>query len=371
MTTHKQQIQNYIEQLYVAYVEQPDEEINIHSLFKDVSFLKSMSSSLLHVSLHDRSDASFALSGALPEKITPIAELIQEYIDKKKTSSLADESVTSGYSDIDRITLGFPAGGVSIIGGRPAMGKTAFMLNCMLKAAEQKVPVAFFSLELSTQQIAERLISISLHMGKDQWRPAIKDDSSMDKNLTGLSGLPIYFNDKTGLSLFRFREHVEDLVKTYNVKAVFVDYIQLMCLFEDKTHIPRERELGLIMLHLKKIARALNIAIIVSSSLSRAVESRPGCKRPILSDLRESGSLEQDADLVMLLYRYEYYGLMEDESGMSTEGLMDVIIAKNRYGATGTVRVGLDRPSGRILEPQFFSNNHSFFNPQDKMNLDF
>ena len=250
--------------------------------------------------------------------------------------------VASGFTALDRMTSGWQPSDLVIIAARPAMGKTAFVLSCARNAAVQfNKPVVVFSLEMSSVQLVNRLISGEAEIEQEKIRRghlAEWEWQQLHSKIGKLTEAPLFIDDTPALNIFEFRAKCRRLKSQYDIQMIIIDYLQLMHGKGDGKGTNREQEIGSISRALKSVAKELNVPVIALSQLSRAVENRPGgSKRPMLSDLRESGSIEQDADMVLFLYRPEYYGLTEDEEGRSTAGIGEVIIAKHRNGETGTV----------------------------------
>ncbi|QNL48989.1 replicative DNA helicase [Olivibacter sp. SDN3] len=260
---------------------------------------------------------------------------------RDRTDSLT--GVPSGFTALDRITSGWQPSDLVIIAARPAMGKTAFVLTCARNAAvTHDKPVAVFSLEMSSVQLVNRLISGETEIEQEKLKKGTLADhewTQLHSRIGKLTEAPLLIDDTPALNVFEFRAKCRRLKAQYDIQMVIVDYLQLMQgKAEGKGGGNREQEIGSISRALKSVAKELNIPVLALSQLSRAVESRPGAsKRPMLSDLRESGSIEQDADMVLFLYRPEYYGMTEDEEGRPTAGVGEVIIAKNRHGETTIV----------------------------------
>jgi replicative DNA helicase len=252
--------------------------------------------------------------------------------------------IGSGFYELDDLTNGWQKSDLVIIAARPAMGKTAFVMQCARNAAvDFNKPVVVFSLEMAKRQLTQRLIAgetqIMLeHIQKrslEEWEKA-KLTSATQK----LRKSPLHVDDTPALSVELFRSKCIRLKKKFDIQLIIIDYLQLMTIAGSKKNGNREQEISKISAALKSVAKELNVPVIALSQLSRAVESRPGmAKRPMLSDLRESGSIEQDADQVFFLYRPEYYGITEDADGNSVHGLCELINAKNRHGATDTIKV--------------------------------
>jgi len=252
--------------------------------------------------------------------------------------------IPSGFTDLDRMTSGWQKSDLVIIAARPAMGKTAFVLTCARNAAvDFAKPVVVFSLEMSSVQLVNRLISGETQIEQEKIRKGTLEEwewQQIHSKVGRLEQAPLIIDDTPALNIFEFRAKCRRLKSQYDIQLIIIDYLQLMHGKADGKGGNREQEIGSISRALKSVAKELNVPVIALSQLSRAVESRPGgSKKPMLSDLRESGSIEQDADMVLFLYRPEYYGLTVDEDNNPTQGVGEVIIAKHRNGETGTVRL--------------------------------
>ncbi len=276
-------------------------------------------------------------------KMDDIVRESLEALEKLKDKVDGLTGIPSGFTALDRMTSGWQPSDLVIIAARPAMGKTAFVLTCARNASVQfDKPVVVFSLEMSSVQLVNRLISGEAEIEQEKLRKgnlAEWEWQQLHSKIGKLTEAPLFIDDTPALNVFEFRAKCRRLKAQYDIQMVIVDYLQLMHgKSEGKGGGNREQEIGSISRALKSVAKELNVAVLALSQLSRAVESRPGnSKKPMLSDLRESGSIEQDADMVLFLYRPEYYGLTEDEEGRSTLGVGEVIIAKHRHGETGTV----------------------------------
>ena len=253
--------------------------------------------------------------------------------------------VPSGFTELDRVTAGWQKSDLIIVAARPAMGKTAFVLSLARNAAVQfKKPVAFFSLEMSSVQLVNRLISSETEINTEKLKKgelAQHEWHQLNNKVTPLTKAPIYIDDTPSLTVFELRAKCRRLVAEKKIELIIIDYLQLMVGTADANRGGnREQEISHISRSLKSIAKELSVPIIALSQLSRAVETRSGTsKKPQLSDLRESGAIEQDADMVMFLYRPEYYGLTETEDHQPTTNLAEVIVAKNRNGAVKSVNL--------------------------------
>jgi replicative DNA helicase len=248
--------------------------------------------------------------------------------------------VPSGFTALDRITSGWQKSDLVIIAARPGMGKTAFVVSALRNASvDFKIPVAIFSLEMASVQLVNRMISAEAELEGEKIKKgqlAEHEWAQLVHKTSRLSSAPIFIDDTPALSILELRAKCRRLKAEHNVQLVVIDYLQLM---RGEQGGNREQEIASISRALKGIAKELNVPVLALSQLSRGVETRGGDKRPQLSDLRESGSIEQDADIVMFLYRPEYYKITVDEDGMPTQGVGEVIVAKHRNGSTGTAKL--------------------------------
>ncbi|GAA4824294.1 replicative DNA helicase [Algivirga pacifica] len=251
--------------------------------------------------------------------------------------------VPSGFSNLDRVTSGWQKDDLVIIAARPAMGKTAFSLSTLRNAAVGfDKAVVIFSLEMSAAQLVKRLVSAEAELESDKLRKGNLNEMEWQRFIdkTGsLAEAPLFIDDTPALTVLELRAKCRRLKAQHDIQLVVIDYLQLMSAGDNKSKGNREQEIAFISRSLKQLAKELSVPVIALSQLSRAVETRGGDKRPQLSDLRESGSIEQDADMVMFLYRPEYYDITEDEEGNSTVGMGEVIIAKNRAGSLENIKL--------------------------------
>ena len=265
--------------------------------------------------------------------------------------------VPSGFRKLDDITAGWQPSDLIIIAGRPAMGKTSFALSIAKNiAVDYRKPIAFFSLEMNNVQLVNRLISnvcsipgnkiLNGQLTPDEWE-------RFDSNIRKMQGAPIYVDDAPGLSIFELRTKARRLVREHNIEVLMIDYLQLMNANGMRFN-SRQEEVSTISRSLKSLAKELNIPVLALSQLSRAVEQREGVegKRPQLSDLRESGAIEQDADMVLFVHRPEYYHILQDEKGNDLHGMAQIIIAKHRKGATGDVLLNFRGEYTRFANPE-------------------
>jgi replicative DNA helicase len=248
--------------------------------------------------------------------------------------------VPSGFTELDRMTSGWQRSDLVIIAARPGMGKTAFVVSALRNAAvDFKIPVALFSLEMASVQLVNRMISAEAELESEKIKKgnlAEHEWAQLVHKTSRLSSAPIFIDDTPGLSILELRAKCRRLKAEHGIQIIVIDYLQLM---RGDQGGNREQEIASISRSLKGIAKELNVPVLALSQLSRGVETRGGDKKPQLSDLRESGSIEQDADIVMFLYRPEYYKITVDEEGMPTQGTGEVIIAKHRNGSTGSVKL--------------------------------
>lgn len=269
-----------------------------------------------------------------------------EQLEAKKDQKDGLTGVPTGFSALDRVTSGWQKSDLVIIAARPGMGKTAFSLSAIRNAAvDFQRPVAFFSLEMSSVQLVNRLIASEAELDSDKIRKgnlAPYEWQQLHSKIGKLTEAKIFIDDTPALSVREFRTKARRLKQQHDIQLIIVDYLQLMTGNDGKGG-NREQEIAFISRSLKGVAKELDIPVIALSQLSRSVETRGGDKRPQLSDLRESGSIEQDADIVMFLYRPEYYNITEvpdkDGAPMPAQGLGEVIIAKHRNGSLENVHL--------------------------------
>lgn len=271
-----------------------------------------------------------------------VREAIQE-IEKASKNSDGISGVPTGFIQLDKVTSGWQRSDMIVIAARPAMGKTAFVLSMARNTAvDHNMGVAIFSLEMSSVQLVKRLIAGEARLSADKLRKGDLREhefQQLHSRITKLATAPIYIDDTPGISIFDLRAKCRRLKMQYDIQMVIIDYLQLMTAGGSKGSGNREQEISSISRSIKEIAKELNIPIVALSQLSRSVETRGGDKRPQLSDLRESGAIEQDADIVSFIYRPEYYGLHQDADGNSNAGVGEIIIAKHRNGALENVRL--------------------------------
>ena len=251
--------------------------------------------------------------------------------------------VPSGFTDLDRLTSGWQPSDLVIIAARPGMGKTSLVLAVCLNAARDfNKGVALFSLEMASTQLVQRLISMESEIAGSKMRNGKLEDyewQQLQTTVERLNAVPIFIDDTPAINIFELRAKCRRLKQQHDIQLIIIDYLQLMTGGSDGKNGNREQEIASISRALKSLAKEIRVPVIALSQLSRAVEMRGGSKFPQLSDLRESGSIEQDADMVAFIYRPEYYQILQDESGQSLKGVAEFIIAKHRHGALETIKL--------------------------------
>lgn len=333
-----------------------------------------MSNEVIEEAYNDETDAMNLLDSA-EEKLFSISQgnitrtsesafdLVKQAIKKIEELHNRKEEfsgIPSGFTKVDELTAGWQPTDLIIVAARPAMGKTAFTLSMARNiAVDSKIPVAFFSLEMSSIQLITRLISSETGISSDKLRTGKLTEEDF-KRLTyktqTLLEAPLYIDDTPSLSIFDLRAKARKMVSQHKVKIIFIDYLQLMTANASGKGVGnREQEISTISRNLKALAKELDLPIIALSQLSRNVESRLGHKRPQLSDLRESGAIEQDADIVTFLYRPEYYKLdtWDDTEQSSTANQAEFIVAKHRNGGLDNIRLQFINGVFSNLNPLF------------------
>lgn len=293
-------------------------------------------------------------------QINPVIADAYSLIQKAAARTDGLSGLESGFTKLDKITAGWQKSDLIIIAARPAMGKTAFVLSMAKNIAVNfRNPVAVFSLEMSNVQLVNRLISNVCEIPSEKIKSGQLADyewQQLDYKLRDLLDAPLYVDDTPSLSVFELRTKARRLVREHGVKIIIIDYLQLMNASGMKFG-SRQEEVSTISRSLKGLAKELNIPIIALSQLNRGVENREGedGKRPQLSDLRESGAIEQDADMVCFIHRPEYYKIYQSSDGTDLRGMAEIIIAKHRNGSVGDVRL------------RFIGQYTRFQNPEDDM----
>ena len=294
---------------------------------------------------------------------------------KKRIEDIAKRDglsgVATGFEKLDALTSGWQPSDLIIIAARPGMGKTALTLSMARNIAVTKnIPVAFFSLEMSSVQLITRLISSETGLSSEKLRTgklASHEWEQLNVKVGDLEQAPLFIDDTPSLSIFDLRAKARRLSSQHGIKLIIVDYLQLMTAGTSNKSGNREQEISTISRNLKALAKELDIPVIALSQLSRAVETRGGTKRPLLSDLRESGAIEQDADIVSFIYRPEYYGIDEwdDDERTSSEGQAEFIVAKHRNGGLDNIRLKFIGHLGKFDNLENFESPFEF---QSKMN---
>ena len=284
--------------------------------------------------------------------------------------------VSTGFEKLDKLTSGWQPSDLVIIAARPGMGKTALALSMARNiSVQQQIPVAFFSLEMSSVQLITRLISSETGLSSDKLRTGKLADhewQQLNIKVSDLESSPLFIDDSPSLTIFELRAKARRLASSHGIKLIIIDYLQLMNIGSSNKAGNREQEISTISRNLKALAKELDIPVIALSQLSRAVETRGGTKRPILSDLRESGAIEQDADIVSFLYRPEYYGITEWDDDMKTpsEGQGEFIVAKHRNGALDSIKLKFIPNLGKFEDLGGFDSPFEFqskLNPENKL----
>ena len=294
---------------------------------------------------------------------------------KKKIEEISKREglsgISTGFEKLDKLTSGWQPSDLIIIAARPGMGKTALTLSMARNIAVMKqIPVAFFSLEMSSIQLITRLISAETGLSSEKLRTGKLADhewQQLNVKVTDLEKAPLYIDDTPSLSIFDLRAKARRLSSQHQIKLIIVDYLQLMTAGTSTKTGNREQEISTISRNLKALAKELDIPVIALSQLSRAVETRGGTKRPMLSDLRESGAIEQDADIVSFIYRPEYYNIDEwdDEERTPSQGQAEFIVAKHRNGGLDNIRLKFIAHLGKFEDLDSFDSPFEF---QSKMN---
>ncbi len=282
-------------------------------------------------------------------QIDPVIDEAYKLLQEAANRTDGLSGLASGFSALDKVTSGWQKSDLVVIAARPAMGKTAFVLSmCRNIAVNNRVPVAMFSLEMSNVQLVNRLIVNVCEITGDKIKSGQLEKyewKQLDYKIKDLYNAPLYIDDTPSLSVFELRTKARRLVREHGVQIIVIDYLQLMNA-SGMAYNSRQEEVSTISRSLKGLAKELNIPIIALSQLNRSVENRsgvdpndPNSKRPQLSDLRESGAIEQDADMVCFIHRPEYYKIYKDNHGNSTKGVAELIIAKHRNGEVRDVKL--------------------------------
>jgi len=299
---------------------------------------------------------------------------------KKKIEEISNKEglsgIPSGFDKVDKLTSGWQESDLIIVAARPGMGKTALTLSMARNiAVNQNIGVAFFSLEMASVQLITRLISSETGLSSEKLRTGKLEKHEWEQlnvKVKGLEKAPLFIDDTPSLSIFDLRAKARRLKSQHDIKLIIVDYLQLMTAGGSQKGGNREQEISTISRNLKALAKELSVPVIALSQLSRAVETRGGSKRPLLSDLRESGAIEQDADIVSFIYRPEYYKIDEwdDEERSPTEGQAEFIIAKHRNGGLDNIRLKFIGHLGKFDNLDDFDSPFEFHSKMNAANDD-
>lgn len=294
--------------------------------------------------------------GHIKKEAAPMNMLVKDAITLIQEAAKRDDNLSgipSGYTKLDRITSGWQNSDLAIVAGRPSMGKTAFVLSMTRNmAVDHGKAVAIFSLEMSSIQLVNRLIVSEAEITSDKIRVGNLTDNEwerLDYRIKRLEDAKIFIDDTPAISIFELRAKCRRLKRQHDIDIIIIDYLQLMS-GSGNSGGNREQEVSTISRSLKSVAKELNVPVIALSQLNRSVEIRTGSKRPQLSDLRESGAIEQDADIVMFIHRPEKYGILQDDEGNSLKGLAEIILAKHRNGALGDVSLKFVSEYAKFIE---------------------
>jgi len=277
------------------------------------------------------------------DKMSVLIKTALDQIETARQNTSGVSGVPTGFTALDRVTSGWQRSDMIVIAARPGMGKTAFVLSMARNmAVDFQVPVAVFSLEMSSVQLVQRLIASETEIDAEKLRKGSLEDHEfhqLHQRISRIAEAPIFIDDTPALSVFELRAKCRRLKAQHGIQMVIIDYLQLMTAGGENRSGNREQEISTISRSIKQIAKELDVPVIALSQLSRQVETRGGDKRPLLSDLRESGAIEQDADIVGFIYRPEYYGIDTDPDGNPTAGTGEIIIAKHRNGSLENVKL--------------------------------
>jgi replicative DNA helicase len=287
------------------------------------------------------------------QEVVRIKELMWQAMERIEARHRGDDSVRgipSGFTDLDEMTNGFQGSDLIIVAARPSMGKTSFCLNVAANAAlEGNTPTAVFSLEMSRDQLVERLLAAESFVDLHRLRSGkLRDDDypKMSRAAGLLGTAPIWIDDSPALTMLELRSKARRMKAEHDIGLFIVDYLQLIR--GTGRQESRQEEISFISRSLKALARELQTPVMALSQLSRAPEQRGGDRRPVLSDLRDSGAIEQDADLVMFIYRAEMYKSVIDQEEGAEEGLAELMLAKHRNGPTGNMKLAFHKQYTRF-----------------------
>jgi replicative DNA helicase len=350
-------LENHFRMLQENYLRRFVVETNNHTNTKALTYQEDIFSTI-DQQINQYSDA---LRGLMTNKIDLVGKIHSELLSQHILYSDSDSfsGVPTNLQLVDKVTNGWQKSDLIILAGRPAMGKTSCAIVFALRPAiEQNIPVAIFSLEMSKEQLVSRMQSILSTLNVSKLVKKQLNGSEiieLGNSTKSLETAPIYIDDTAGLSIIELKTKCRQLVRENGVQIIIIDYLQLMR--SGQRNQPREQEIGEISRGLKIIAKELSVPVIALSQLSRSVESRGGDKKPQLSDLRESGQIEQDADMVMFCYRPEYYDIPEyeiNDQNYPSDGLFLLLIAKHRNGSLGDIPLRFIHENTNIVDnPNF------------------
>jgi replicative DNA helicase len=354
----------YITKNMVLYLSQEDKKIRLKKLAE------------LTTKKIDNGDDLFDVIEFVEDQMKTISEIRGSDIPdiKKQLKVLHDDiqrrmasdnmvGLPTGFQSVDKFTGGWQETDFIVIGGASSMGKTSLGLAFCYNCAKSGIPAAIFSYEMGDTQLLQRLVSLESEVNNRYIMKGALESNELNrvnKAIGKLEGVNLFVDECKDSSLRYLLNKIRQYVITKDVKFVLIDYLQLV---KGSGH-SREQEVAMVARELKNLAKELNITIVALSQLSRGVDRRDGC-RPTLSDLRESGEIEQASDVVMLVYRPEYYGIMSDDSGRSTEGVVDLIFAKGRNIGTGTLPLKFKKEYTKFIDPQDYTEKYISANPSE------
>jgi replicative DNA helicase len=354
----------YITKNMVLYLSQEDKKIRLKKLAEHTSKKIDNGDDLFDV-IDFVDEQMKAISDIRGSDIPDIKKQLKVLHDDIQRRMNSDDMIglPTGFQSVDKFTGGWQETDFIVIGGASSMGKTSLGLAFCYNCAKVGIPTAVFSYEMGDTQLLQRLVSLESEVNNRYIMKGSLEAEELkrvDRAIGKLEGVTLFIDECKDSSLRYLLNKIRQYVITKEVKFVLVDYLQLV---KGSGH-SREQEVALVARELKNLAKELNITVIALSQLSRAVERKEGC-RPSLSDLRESGEIEQASDIVMLVYRPEYYGILTDDSGQSTEGLVDLIFAKGRNIGTGTLPLRFKKEYTKFIDPQDYTQKFISSQPQN------
>ena len=320
--------------------------------------------------------------GNIKKRASTLSSIIEVQLKQIEENSKKPDGlsgVPSSFIELDRITNGWQPSDLIIVAARPSMGKTAFVLSMARNIAiDYQRPIAFFSLEMSEGQLVNRLISSECEITANKLRSGQLQDHEwqrLEQQIKPLSSAKMYIDDTAGISVTELRAKCRRMFHEHKIQLIVIDYLQLMTTGNRSEN--RQEEVASISRSLKGLAKELNIPIVALSQLSRSVEQRSGNKKPQLSDLRESGSIEQDADIVIFIHRPEYYKIPEVD-GESTDGMAEILISKHRNGETRDIKLQFNKEFAKFSDrtivglpaPQDIERTTNPITIESKMNME-